>query len=245
MVDYNPGVRERALKMSATSKAVAKPLPTPVGKSSNPNNTSKSLRSPSGMNILTVNPITNKAVTPPVTSPSPQKASPLNSWYSKLDNSLRGYLPGGVSPAESKVIRTNTAVVDTSNLNQATAKLREAQLTGIKQEQSFANAKDYNTDSWYEKWGLFQTDQEEQYKKLRDQQSYLEQFNAQIPSVLAAKQQYDTTLQANPGLLSELSASTGTESFGSSFGKSLGTWGVLAIAAVAAIFILKNNGGKK
>lgn len=132
-------------------------------------------------------------------SPAPPapKTGSLRQAITSVDRFLGGFLPGGPTPTQVRTDRLLRNTKDQAALNAArlAAQTQENDYKAQKiandvkaanEQQISKESLDQVKQSWYEQFGLFQSDQEESIRRLQEQQAYFQNQAQQIASTNAA-----------------------------------------------------------
>lgn len=180
------------------------------------------------------------------------------SGYEKVDSFLGGWLPGGVSPTSVKDQSLRAKTEEKESLNEAQLKAQvqtydyklqkeknerefEAQLQAIKDQQ------DLVTKNWYEKIGLFSSDQEKAFQEAVSRQQAYDLMTAQIPNTATSFDAYNQALANNPSFNDAVSVPlSANESIFDKIGSGLKTTSnyALAIGGVVLGVLLLSRGKK-
>lgn len=183
----------------------------------------------------------------PAGSPSP---------YQRIDMFLGGRLPFGVSrnvalSSKLKSFTANSAIKRELDIAKAQDKVSSAQLKAEREAELalIESQSDEQVDllrrSWYEKIGLFRSEQEETFQDLLRQKTFFESINPLIDATVPAGQEYLGRLPELQEVLSAPTPETPKENGGGIFGgtksflSGVGITSIIAVGAVAYIFLKK------
>lgn len=127
----------------------------------------------------------------------------------KIDVKLfKGHLPGGVSPTQVDTKRLLKKGNDLVQLDKAQTFSFPWELKTTQQQEIQNNQLDLIENSWYEKFGLFQDEQEKTIQNLQREQAYNQQGLLQLPQTVNAVERYETYIRETPGAQDVLSNAT-------------------------------------
>jgi hypothetical protein len=107
------------------------------------------------------------------------------SWYQKAEKLLRNDLPfGGFSKEQLNTELAKDKTRDLREQNNVYSELYNQELERERNEQIYREQMDLVNNSWYEKFGLFQDNQEKTIRDLQRQQSYYQEQNTQLPNTV-------------------------------------------------------------
>jgi hypothetical protein len=194
-------------------------------------------------------PATNVLVTPITQQTNRSLKYKAANAYKAIDNALLGVLPGGNSPTYVNTQRTIRKTAEQkANFDAKLAAQKQEQDFKIQQLQNdvkFAADKstskeqiDLVTQSWYEKFGLFTSENERAIQNLLDRQAFFEQQAITIPATAEAFLQAQSAASNNPAILDAVNTQIGSQDKG--FFGNLGSTVGLGLLALGALFVLKD-----
>lgn len=171
----------------------------------------------------------SRAVKAAVTKSVSRTIKRAKNVFSSVDKAVGGFLPGGITPTESKTARSIKRTSQLSDLTDAQELQFIEELRNRRLKEGFDQAADIVSERGLEQFGLFLSDEEKAFREVQVQNALREQF-------IAESERTENSLKGFDALSDEFKAEVDS-AFDATKKTNIGTTILIGVAILGVAFV--------